>query len=175
MTFFLDRLSSPIGPLLLVGRADALLFLEFEAAADRLYQAFGRLCPDSTLVPGPAANGAGRRIAAYFEGDLAALDAIAVQPRGTEFQRRVWQALRLIPPGTTMTYGRLAAAIGKPAAGRAVGHANGANPISIVIPCHRLIGADRSLTGYGGGLERKAWLLRHEGAPVGRPPRGSSP
>lgn len=175
MILFLDRLSSPIGTLLLVGCADALLVLEFEDAADRLRQALGRLCPDSRLVPGPVANGAGRRIAAYFEGDLTALDAIAVQPRGTEFQRRVWQALRRIPPGTTMTYGRLAAAIGKPAASRAVGHANGANPISIVIPCHRLIGADKSLTGYGGGLDRKAWLLRHESATSAPPSFRSSP
>ena len=83
---------------------------------------------------------------------------------GTDFQRHVWRALRAIRCGTTVTYGALAQRIGRPAAVRAVGHANGANPISIVVPCHRVIGADRSLTGYGGGIARKRWLLIHEGA-----------
>lgn len=165
MNLSLDRLSSPLGTLLLVGDGDALLFLEFEHAGDRLHRALARLCPGAALSPGPAASNAARGLAAYFGGDLAALEAIPVHPRGTSFQRRVWQALRQIPPGTTTTYGNLAASIGKPGASRAVGHANGANPIAIVIPCHRLIGANAALTGYGGGLERKAWLLRHERVP----------
>jgi methylated-DNA-[protein]-cysteine S-methyltransferase len=100
---------------------------------------------------------------AYFEGQLAAIEAIRTQTRGTGFQRRVWAALREIPAGTTMSYGQLAAKIGQPAAVRAVGAANGANPTPIVVPCHRVIGADASLTGFGGGLERKRWLLAHEG------------
>ena len=83
---------------------------------------------------------------------------------GTAFQREVWAALRTIPTGETTTYGRLASQLGRPKAMRAVGMANGANPISIIVPCHRVIGANASLTGYGGGLERKRWLLRHEGA-----------
>ncbi|MGH7067825.1 MAG: methylated-DNA--[protein]-cysteine S-methyltransferase [Acetobacteraceae bacterium] len=166
MNLFRDRMSSPIGTLLLIGDGDALLFLEFEDTGDRLYRALARLYPDATLSPGPVAGDATRGLAAYFDGDLAALNAIPVQPRGTSFQRHVWQALRQIPSGTTTTYGRLATSIGKPRATRAVGHANGANPIAIVIPCHRLIGANANLTGYGGGLERKAWLLRHERAPV---------
>ncbi len=91
---------------------------------------------------------------------------------GTEFQRRVWGELREIPLGETISYGELARRLGTPGASRAVGLANGRNPVSIVVPCHRVIGADGRLTGYGGGLERKAWLLRHEatirgGAAVG--------
>ena len=99
---------------------------------------------------------------AYFEGHLAAIEAIRTQTRGTEFQRRVWAALRDIPSGATVSYGQLAATIGQPTAVRAVGAANGANPTPIVVPCHRVIGADASLTGFGGGLERKRWLLAHE-------------
>jgi methylated-DNA-[protein]-cysteine S-methyltransferase len=91
-----------------------------------------------------------------------AIDAVDVRTGGTDFQRRVWAALRRIPAGTTTSYGRLAAAIGSPSACRAVGLANGANPIGIVVPCHRVIGADKTLTGYGGGIDRKRWLLDHE-------------
>ncbi|HEY3888967.1 MAG TPA: methylated-DNA--[protein]-cysteine S-methyltransferase [Caulobacteraceae bacterium] len=101
---------------------------------------------------------------AYFAGDLTALDGLEVETAGTPFQRTVWAALRRIPAGRTLSYGALAAQIGKPTAVRAVGLANGANPIGVVVPCHRVIGADGSLTGYGGGLRRKRWLLEHEGA-----------
>jgi methylated-DNA-[protein]-cysteine S-methyltransferase len=101
-------------------------------------------------------------LGAYFAGDLDAIVALATETNGTPFQRAVWAALRRIPAGRTMSYGALAAAIGAPNAVRAVGAANGANPIAIVIPCHRLIGANASLTGYGGGLHRKRWLLAHE-------------
>ena len=103
-------------------------------------------------------------LAAYFEGDLASIDTIDCATGGTPFQRAVWKALRDIPAGRTESYGQLAARIGKPAAVRAVGLANGANPIGLVVPCHRVIGANGSLTGYGGGIERKRWLLNHEGA-----------
>ncbi len=103
-------------------------------------------------------------LAAYFDGDLHATESLAVAPAGTDFQREVWAALRAIPVGQTMSYGGLAAKIGRPKAMRAVGLANGANPIGIVVPCHRVIGADCSLTGFGGGLDRKRWLLSHEGA-----------
>jgi len=99
---------------------------------------------------------------AYFQGQLAAIESIRTLARGTEFQLLVWAALREIPAGSTLSYGALAARIGRPAAVRAVGAANGANPIPIVVPCHRVIGADSSLTGFGGGLERKRWLLTHE-------------
>ena len=105
-------------------------------------------------------------LSAYFEGDLGQLSAIAWRIAGTPFQQKVWNALARIPAGTTMSYGALAAKIDMPKAIRAVGHANGSNPISVVLPCHRLIGADGSLVKYGGGLERKRWLLRHEGVAV---------
>jgi methylated-DNA-[protein]-cysteine S-methyltransferase len=103
------------------------------------------------------------RVRDYLGGDLDALAPVVVETGGTPFQRSVWTALRDIPPGTTVSYRELARTIGSPAAVRAVGAANGANPISIVIPCHRVIGSDGSLTGYAGGMERKRWLLEHEG------------
>jgi methylated-DNA-[protein]-cysteine S-methyltransferase len=103
-------------------------------------------------------------LAAYFAGDLRAIDAMDVDPEGTPFQRRVWAALRSIPAGTTWSYAELARAVGHPAATRAVGAANGRNPIALVVPCHRVIASDGTLGGYGGGLEMKRWLLRHEGS-----------
>jgi len=103
-----------------------------------------------------------KQIDAYFEGDLKAITRIPVQTAGTKFQREVWKALITIEPGQTRTYGQIAATIERPKAVRAVGAANGANPVGIVVPCHRVIGADGSLTGYGGGMERKKWLLAHE-------------
>jgi methylated-DNA-[protein]-cysteine S-methyltransferase len=101
-------------------------------------------------------------LAAYFAGDLQAIDSLEVDPRGTGFQRRVWDALRTIPAGTTWSYAELARAVGQPTATRAVGAANGRNPIALVVPCHRVIASDGTLGGYGGGLEMKRWLLRHE-------------
>ena len=103
-------------------------------------------------------------LSAYFAGDLRAIDAVAVDPEGTPFQRRVWAALRTISAGTTWSYAELARAVGQPAATRAVGAANGRNPIALVLPCHRVIASDGTLGGYGGGLEMKRWLLRHEGS-----------
>jgi methylated-DNA-[protein]-cysteine S-methyltransferase len=111
---------------------------------------------------GPSAARAA--LEAYFAGDLTALDDLEVETAGTPFQRAVWGALRSIPVGHTLSYGALAAQIGKPSAVRAVGLANGSNPIGVVVPCHRVIGANGALTGYGGGLPRKRWLLEHEGA-----------
>jgi len=107
----------------------------------------------------PSARAAER----YFAGDLHALDELPVATGGTSFQRRVWQELRRIPVGTAISYAELARRVGQPSASRAVGLANGANPVGVVVPCHRVIGADGSLTGYGGGIERKRWLLAHEG------------
>jgi methylated-DNA-[protein]-cysteine S-methyltransferase len=111
----------------------------------------------------------------YFKGDLDRLNEIRWRIAGTPFQRKVWKALPKIPPGSTMSYGALAARIGTPKAMRAVGHANGANPISVVIPCHRLIGANGSLVKYGGGLQRKRWLLEHEGVVLKPAASGCSP
>jgi methylated-DNA-[protein]-cysteine S-methyltransferase len=101
-------------------------------------------------------------INSYFAGELTAINTLPVQTAGTPFQREVWRALREIPCGVTLSYGKLAERIGRPAAVRAVGLANGSNPIGVVVPCHRVIGANGSLTGYGGGIERKCWLLQHE-------------
>ena len=118
------------------------------------------------LIDRPAPMALKTALSAYFEGDLGQLSSIAWRIAGTPFQQKVWTALVKIPAGTTMSYGALAAKIAMPKAIRAVGHANGSNPISVVLPCHRLIGADGSLVKYGGGLERKRWLLRHEGVEV---------
>ncbi len=162
MKLFLERIASPIGAILLVSDGEALRALDFHDCEDRLHCLLRRHYGAYVLTDGRAAGAAGRRVAAYFAGDLTALDTIAVATGGSAFQRRVWAALRAIPPGTTATYGGLAATIGMPTARRAVGLANGANPIALVVPCHRVVGANGSLTGYGGGLPRKAWLLRHE-------------
>ena len=104
-----------------------------------------------------------RALDAYFAGDLGAIDNISVATGGTPFQRTVWAALHRIPAGMTTSYGALAVTIGRPSAMRAVGLAVGSNPVAVIVPCHRVIGADHSLTGYGGGLARKRWLLAHEG------------
>ena len=116
-----------------------------------------------SLEAGPAPGEIRRALADYFGGDLRSLAAIRWRVAGTPFQRNVWHALPSIPAGSTMSYGAFSTRLNVPNAVRAVGHANGANPLGIVVPCHRLIGADGSLTGYGGGLDRKRWLLRHEG------------
>ncbi len=105
---------------------------------------------------------AAQALLAYFDGDLSAVNDLPTETNGTAFQRAVWQVLRKIPAGRTISYGALAAQIGNPKAVRAVGLANGSNPIAIVVPCHRVIGANASLTGYGAGLHRKRWLLAHE-------------
>lgn len=104
------------------------------------------------------------RLASYFNGEIHAIDAIPTATAGTAFQREVWRALRDIPAAQTISYGELARRIGRPRAVRAVGLANGSNPVGVVVPCHRVIGANGSLTGYGGGLHRKEWLLAHERA-----------
>jgi methylated-DNA-[protein]-cysteine S-methyltransferase len=109
------------------------------------------------------------RLRDYFAGHFAVLDDIDVDTGGTPFQQSVWRALRDIPAGKTMSYGELARIVGTPTASRAVGAANGANPVSIIIPCHRVIGSNGTLTGYGGGMPRKRWLLSHEGVMVGLP------
>ena len=150
------RFASPLGPMMATvrdGRLRALRFTEGWSAA-RFAAAEVR----------PARDPAGivSRLKRYFDGELDAIADVEVELDGTAFQRRVWNALRRIPTGETFSYAQLARAIGHPEAVRAVGAANGANPICIVIPCHRVIGADGRLTGYAGGLDRKRWLLAHE-------------
>jgi methylated-DNA-[protein]-cysteine S-methyltransferase len=168
-SLFLDHIPSPIGTLLVVHDPDARLraldFEDYELRMRRLlrlqYRQDGR---NFVIKDGPVPKVISQALAAYFAGDLTSVDHIAVATGGTDFQREVWAALRQIAPGATVSYGALAKRIGRPKAVRAVGLANGANSIAIVIPCHRVIGADTSLTGYGGGMDRKRWLLNHEGA-----------
>lgn len=161
----IEHLPTQIGTILLLtdeqDRLRALDWQDYEARMQRLlrlhYGADG-----TRIAERGSASTVRRHLEAYFAGELAALDAIEVDTAGTEFQRSVWRALRTIHVGETMTYGALANRIGRPRAIRAVGLANGSNPIGIVVPCHRVIGANASLTGYAGGLERKKWLLQHE-------------
>jgi methylated-DNA-[protein]-cysteine S-methyltransferase len=166
-TFRRVRIDTPTGPMLIVtDDQDRLRALDWESHTDRMHRLLDRHYGNGAvkLVDSPTEGTIGRKLGAYFEGDLTAIDAIPTETAGTSFQRAIWAALRDIPAGQTWTYGRLAAHVGRPDAVRAAGLANGANPVSVVVPCHRVIGADGSLTGYGGGLDRKTWLLRHEGA-----------
>src|SRR5579863_3032906 len=172
-TLFLDRLASPMGEMLVVHDAqERLRALEFHDCEPRLRKLLRIHYGNYALCDGPAPASIRDACAAYFAGDLGAIDRIEVATNGTSFQRDVWAALRTIHAGTTMSYSALALQIGRPRAVRAVGMANGANPVSIVVPCHRVIGADASLTGYGGGIERKRWLLNHEGAALEPSHRG---
>jgi methylated-DNA-[protein]-cysteine S-methyltransferase len=153
-------LESPIGPLLLCCDGEALTGLHMDNPSPALDE--GARTEDPNANPLPEAV---RQLREYFAGKRCEFD-LPLRLVGTEFQQRVWRALREIRYGETWSYGQLAKRIGNPNASRAVGLANGRNPISILVPCHRVIGADGSLTGYGGGLERKRWLLAHEGLQV---------
>ena len=159
-----DTIDSDLGPIVIVTDARALCALDFSDCEERMKELLTRRFEDLVLRREANPLGVSEKVRAYFAGDLHSLDGIAVDTGGTEFQQTVWSALRKIPVGTTRTYGQLAAWIGRPTASRAVGLANSLNPVAIVIPCHRLIGSNASLTVYAGGLPRKQWLLRHEGA-----------
>jgi O-6-methylguanine DNA methyltransferase len=163
MRLRLERWTSPVSPLLIVTDHDGILrALDFADYESRMHRLLHDHYKDYTLKDGNAPAPLTRALAAYFDGDMDALDDVPTATGGTPFQREVWNGLRAIPACTTISYGQLAAAIGRPGASRAVGAANGANPIAIVVPCHRVIGANGTLTGYGGGLPRKQWLLAHE-------------
>jgi methylated-DNA-[protein]-cysteine S-methyltransferase len=163
MHLLLERCAAPICPLLLVTDDDGVLrALEFGDHESRLHRLLRDHYGAYTLEEGAAPAALTRALSAYFAGDIAALNDVRTATGGTPFQREVWQALRTIPAGTTTSYGQLATRVGRPAASRAVGAANGANPIPIVVPCHRVIGANGTLTGFGGGLPKKQWLLDHE-------------
>lgn len=163
MHLTLFRYAAPVGEILIVTDGDTLRALDFADYEGRMRMLLGRHYGAVTLDDGDAPVAVTAALDAYFGGDTTALDALPVATAGSDFQRSVWAALRNIPAGSTTGYGALAAVLGKPGAARAVGLANGANPIGIVVPCHRVIGANGTLTGYAGGLERKRWLLRHEG------------
>jgi methylated-DNA-[protein]-cysteine S-methyltransferase len=163
-TFGLDRLETPIGIALLVTDADGILrALDWEDCEPRMKELlrlhYGAVVLKDAQAPGDML----KALSAYFKGDLDRLSTIKWRVAGTPFQQKVWNALPKIPVGTTMSYGALASRLDAPNAMRAVGHANGSNPISVVVPCHRLIGANGALVKYGGGLSRKRWLLAHEG------------
>ena len=161
----LDVLSTPIGEIdVVVDAGGRLRVLEFHDQPQRLVRALRLHHRGQTVETGAAAAAVRDGLTAYFAGDLAVLKTIPWTIGGTAFQQQVWNALAEIPLGETTSYARLAERIGRPSAVRAVGLANGANPIAVVVPCHRVIGTGGSLTGYGGGIERKRWLLAHEGA-----------
>ena len=174
-TFLLDRLNTPIGVALLVADAEGTLrAFDWEDHAERVTELLRRQYGAVVLRDARAPEAIRAALSGYFEGDLASLNSITWRVAGTPFQRQVWTALPNIPPGTTMTYGALAARLGMPKAVRALGHANGSNPLSVVVPCHRLIGANGSLVKYGSGLARKRWLLAHEGVDVTFASRGGA-
>jgi len=160
------KLESPVGDLTLILADGVLCTLDFEDHPDRCETLLGRRFGATSIEPAasddPVLSPVKDRLSRYFDGDLTAVDDLPVDPRGTPFQQMVWLCLRSIPAGQTLSYGALAERVGRPTASRAIGLANGANPIAIVLPCHRVIGSDGSLTGYGGGLDRKRWLLQHE-------------
>ena len=166
-TFGLDRLETPIGVALLVTDASGVLrALDWEDYEERMKELLRLQVGAVALKAAPAPKDLRAALTGYFKGDLDRLTTIRWRVTGTPFQQGVWNALPKIPAGTTMSYGALAAKLNAPRAMRAVGHANGSNPISVVVPCHRLIGANGSLVKYGGGLERKRWLLQHEGVEI---------
>lgn len=165
LRLIIDRINTPIGEMLIVadheGNLRAVDWSDYESRMMRLLERHYGV-RGFKLEPGKIPHGLADAIHRYFSGDLIALDDLPVKTAGTSFQRGVWRALRDIPCGTTVTYADLAQKIGKPTAMRAVGLANGSNPVGVIVPCHRVIGANGSLTGYGGGIHRKRWLLDHE-------------
>lgn len=163
-TLTLERIETPVGQALLVTDADgAVRALDFADYEQRMRRLLTRHAPGAVLVEGEADTRARAAVAAYFDGDARALEGVPVRTAGTPFQEAVWAALRTIPAGETRSYAQLAAAVGRPKAVRAAGMANGQNPVAVLTPCHRVIGANGTLTGYAGGLDRKRWLLAHEG------------
>jgi methylated-DNA-[protein]-cysteine S-methyltransferase len=162
--FLTDHISTPIGEMVLVARDGVLLFLEFDDARDRKARQFKLRLGQAELQPATNPFGISDVLREYFAGHVSVIDTLLTDGGGTSFERQVWAELRKIPAGTTQSYGEIARKLGDVNLSRAVGSANGRNPIAIVVPCHRVIGVDGSMTGYGGGLARKEWLLRHEGA-----------
>ena len=159
----LERWASPVSTLLIVtDESGVLRALEFAEYEERMHRLLRRHFGNYLIEEAKAPESIIRALQAYFDGDLDAFNQVKTATNGTQFQREVWRALRTIPAGTTISYGELASKIGRAGSSRAVGAANGANPIPIVVPCHRVIGANGGLTGYGGGLKNKKWLLEHE-------------
>jgi methylated-DNA-[protein]-cysteine S-methyltransferase len=160
---FIDTLESPIGPLTAAERGTKVCLLHFGADGAAIDETLQRWYPGEPRTRREVTS-VRTVLTRYFAGDVGAIDTVPVELNGTDFQTRVWQALRRIPHGSTLSYAGLAKRIGAPSAVRAVGAANGSNPVALIVPCHRVIGSDGTLTGYGGGLDRKRWLLGHEHA-----------
>jgi methylated-DNA-[protein]-cysteine S-methyltransferase len=161
----LASMPTPIGRLMVAAHDDRLCLVHFDSSDTAVRKMLARWYPDEPVKAARDPAGAVAVLTSYFEGEVGALDGVQVEMNGTPFQLRVWGALRSVRAGVTASYMDIARRIRAPKAVRAVGAANGANPIPIVVPCHRIIGSSGSLTGYGGGLDRKRWLLRHEGGP----------
>lgn len=159
------RIESPLGTIILVADRDKLCALDFADRESRMMKLLHKRYPSFELVESKLPEFS-NKVRAYLDGDYGSLEDIPLNAGGTDFQQLVWQNLRTIPVGTTASYGQIATNLGKPTAARAVGMANSLNPIGIVVPCHRVIGANAKLTGYAGGLDRKQWLLQHEGVPT---------
>ncbi|SDE05750.1 methylated-DNA--[protein]-cysteine S-methyltransferase [Kordiimonas lacus] len=155
-------LPSPLGPITLVLRGETIVICEFADRAARVVRQLETFFPGETPTEGTAPSTIANAFEAYFKGNRDALNGLETDPLGTPYERRVWDALRDIPAGNTTSYGAMAQDL--QSSPRAIGRANGRNPVALIHPCHRVIGADGSLTGYAGGLERKEWLLKHEGA-----------
>jgi len=164
ISLWIDHVRSPLGTLTIVATDDALCALTFAGERSQMLARIRSRFPGVVLKRRGDSNDHATRLHVYFAGDLNALNGITVDCGGTVFQEQVWKALRSIPAGTTLTYRRLAEIVRRPRAVRAVGRANARNPVCLVIPCHRIIGSDGHLTGYGGGIWRKRWLLTHEAA-----------
>nr|AIA10511.1 methylated-DNA-[protein]-cysteine S-methyltransferase [uncultured bacterium]AIA10842.1 methylated-DNA-[protein]-cysteine S-methyltransferase [uncultured bacterium] len=175
MELLIDKFDSVLGKILLVSDGERLCALDYADYEDRMMMLLRRHYPVFELRETIDPQGFSTLLSAYFAGEITCVNRIPVNPGGTAFQQRVWSALRTIPPGTTLTYGELATQLGKPTAYRAVGMTNALNPIAVVVPCHRLVGANGFLTGYAGGLERKRWLLQHEGVIVTKFTASASP
>ena len=159
----LATVDSPIGKLTVAARGSKVCLVHFGPANKYVRSALATWYPGAPIESSEDPGGVARVLSRYFDGDLASLDEVQVELHGTPFQQTVWNALRTVTVGTTTSYAEIARRVGAPSAVRAVGAANGANPVAVVLPCHRIIGSNGSLTGYGGGLERKRWLLDHEG------------
>jgi methylated-DNA-[protein]-cysteine S-methyltransferase len=175
MDLWFGHIPSPVGVLTLAWDDESLRALDFDGFDDRFHALLVAQYRECRLTEAVIPADYRLALEAYFAGDLTQIDHIRVRAAGTPFQQQVWAELRRIPAGTTASYGELAARLGKPGASRAVGRANGSNPVGIIVPCHRVIGANGSLTGYGGGMERKRWLLEHERAHSPEPARSSEP
>jgi methylated-DNA-[protein]-cysteine S-methyltransferase len=164
MLLHYDEYQSPIGHILFASDGEAICALDFSGYETRMQSLLAKRYGATEFRRASDPLNLQQSLRDYFSGNLHAFDRTPVRTGGSAFQELVWKTLRTIPAGSTWTYGQLAHELNRPTSARAVGHANSLNPVAIIVPCHRVIGASSSLTGYAGGLHRKQWLLQHEGA-----------